>query len=111
MGNGYNTAWFGKHHLIPDWLQSPDGPFDQWASGLGFDESFDVGEDTGTPVIDEYDAKMPFRFSKLRRAQRASIEQIESSWQWRPNKVGFATAPSRVATAPRQLAATQPCAA
>ena len=27
------------------------------------DESFDVGEDTGTPVIDEYDAKMPFKFT------------------------------------------------
>jgi Sulfatase len=30
---------------------------------FSLDESFDVGEDTGTPVIDEYDAKMPFRFS------------------------------------------------
>jgi arylsulfatase len=20
-GNGYNTSWFGKHHLIPDWQQ------------------------------------------------------------------------------------------
>jgi hypothetical protein len=27
-----------------------------------FDESFDVGEDTGTPEIDEYDAKMPSKF-------------------------------------------------
>jgi hypothetical protein len=27
------------------------------------EESFDVGEDTGTPVIDEYDAKMPFKFT------------------------------------------------
>src|SRR5271168_1690591 len=27
------------------------------------DESFDVGEDTGTPVIDDYDAKMPFKFT------------------------------------------------
>ena len=27
------------------------------------DESFEVGEDTGTPVIDEYDAKMPFKFT------------------------------------------------
>jgi arylsulfatase len=27
------------------------------------DESFDVGEDTGTPVIEDYAAKMPFRFS------------------------------------------------
>jgi hypothetical protein len=26
-------------------------------------ESFDVGQDSGSPVIDEYDAKMPFKFS------------------------------------------------
>ena len=30
---------------------------------FSLDESFDVGEDTGSPVIDEYDAKMPFKFS------------------------------------------------
>jgi arylsulfatase A-like enzyme len=46
-GNGYNTSWFGKHHLIPDWLQSPDGPFDQWASGLGFEYFYGfLGGDT-----------------------------------------------------------------
>lgn len=27
------------------------------------DETFDVGEDTGTPVIEDYDSKMPFRFT------------------------------------------------
>jgi len=27
------------------------------------DETFDVGEDTGTPVIDDYDDKMPFKFT------------------------------------------------
>jgi arylsulfatase len=27
------------------------------------DESFDCGQDTGTPVIDDYDAKMPFKFT------------------------------------------------
>ena len=27
------------------------------------DETFDVGEDTGTPVIDDYDEKMPFKFT------------------------------------------------
>jgi arylsulfatase len=37
VGNGYNTSWFGKNHLIPDWLESPDGPFDQWPGGLGFE--------------------------------------------------------------------------
>jgi arylsulfatase len=53
------------------------------------DESFDVGLDSGTPVIDEYDAKMPFRFtgilhkvqiklgeSKLTPAQRNELERL-----------------------------------
>jgi arylsulfatase len=30
---------------------------------FSLDESFDVGQDTGTPVIDDYDARMPFKFS------------------------------------------------
>jgi arylsulfatase A-like enzyme len=45
--NGYNTSWFGKHHLIPDWMQSPAGPFDQWAGGLGFEYFYGfLGGDT-----------------------------------------------------------------
>ena len=27
------------------------------------DETFDVGEDTGTPVVEDYAEKMPFRFT------------------------------------------------
>jgi arylsulfatase A-like enzyme len=47
VANGYNTSWFGKNHLIPDWLESPDGPFDQWASGLGFEYFYGfLGGDT-----------------------------------------------------------------
>jgi arylsulfatase A-like enzyme len=47
VNNGYNTSWFGKNHLIPDWLESPDGPFDQWAWGLGFEYFFGfLGGDT-----------------------------------------------------------------
>jgi arylsulfatase len=30
---------------------------------FSLDETFDVGEDTGTPVLEEYEAKMPFRFN------------------------------------------------
>ena len=37
VNNGYNTSWFGKHHLVPEWMQGPGGPYDQWAAGLGFD--------------------------------------------------------------------------
>ncbi len=35
--NGYNTAWFGKNHNVPDWQTSAAGPFDLWPTGLGFE--------------------------------------------------------------------------
>jgi arylsulfatase A-like enzyme len=35
--NGYNTAWFGKMHNVPDWMSSQAGPFDLWPNGLGFE--------------------------------------------------------------------------
>ena len=34
--NGYNTAWFGKNHNVPDWQSSAAGPFDLWPTGVGF---------------------------------------------------------------------------
>ncbi len=47
VNNGYNTAWFGKHHLVPEWMQGPGGPYDQWAAGLGFDYFYGfLGGDT-----------------------------------------------------------------
>lgn len=33
---GYDTAWLGKNHNVPTWQAGPLGPYDQWASGLGF---------------------------------------------------------------------------
>ena len=54
------------------------------------DESFDVGMDTGSPVIDEYDAKMPFKFTgtlrkveiklgkdKLAANERSEVERLQ----------------------------------
>jgi len=35
--NGYNTAWFGKMHNVPDWMSSQAGPFHLWPSGFGFE--------------------------------------------------------------------------
>ncbi len=35
--HGYVTAWFGKNHTVPTWQNGPLGPYDQWASGMGFD--------------------------------------------------------------------------
>ncbi len=45
--NGYNTAWFGKNHNVPDWQSSQAGPFDLWPTGLGFEYFYGfVGGDT-----------------------------------------------------------------
>src|ERR1700680_3448096 len=35
--HGYNTAWYGKNHNVPDWQSSQAGPFDLWPTGLGFE--------------------------------------------------------------------------
>src|SRR5262249_48852064 len=38
--NGYNTAWLGKMHNVPDWMSSQAGPFDLWPNGLGFEHFY-----------------------------------------------------------------------
>jgi arylsulfatase A-like enzyme len=45
--NGYNSAWFGKNHNVPDWQTSQAGPFDLWPTGLGFEYFYGfIGGDT-----------------------------------------------------------------
>lgn len=45
--NGYSTAWFGKNHNIPIWEATPQGPFDHWPRGQGYDYFYGfVGGDT-----------------------------------------------------------------
>ena len=46
-GNGYNTAFFGKHHNVPDDQSHAGGPFDLWPTGLGFEYFYGfIGGDT-----------------------------------------------------------------
>jgi len=54
--NGYNTAWYGKNHTVPDWHGSQAGPFDLWPTGLGFAYFYGfIGGDTSqwTPALVE----------------------------------------------------------
>lgn len=45
--NGYNTAWFGKDHNVPDWQNSQAGPYDQWPTGMGYEYFYGfLGGDT-----------------------------------------------------------------
>jgi arylsulfatase len=41
------------------------------------DESFDVGMDTGSPVIDDYDAKMPFKFAGTLRKVEIRLDEAQ----------------------------------
>jgi len=54
--SGYNTAWYGKNHNVPDWHNSQAGPFDLWPTGLGFEYFYGfIGGDTSqwAPAIFE----------------------------------------------------------
>jgi len=54
--HGYNTAWYGKNHNVPDWQSSQAGPFDLWPTGLGFEYFYGfLGGDTSqwAPAIFE----------------------------------------------------------
>jgi hypothetical protein len=50
--------------LLVDEKQVAQGQIPQ-TIGVRFslDETFDIGEDTGTPVLEEYEAKMPYSFT------------------------------------------------
>jgi len=69
--NGYNTAWYGKNHNVPDWRTSQAGPFDLWPTGLGFEYFYGfIGGDTSQwnpalienikPIEPPHDAKNYF---------------------------------------------------
>ncbi len=39
--SGYNTAWFGKNHNVPDFENNPIvGPHDRWPTSLGFEKFY-----------------------------------------------------------------------
>lgn len=47
LENGYATAMLGKGHITPEWELGPNGPFDRWPTGLGFQYYYGfLGADT-----------------------------------------------------------------
>lgn len=69
---GWNTAWFGKNHNVPDWQNSQAGPFDLWPTGLGFEHFYGfIGAETnqwrpavyeGTNPVEPYLGKTDYHF-------------------------------------------------
>jgi arylsulfatase len=57
---GYNTAWFGKNHNVPDWHSSAAGPFTYWPTGLGFNYFYGfIGADTNQWAPNAYENTTP----------------------------------------------------
>ena len=69
---GWNTAWFGKNHNVPDWQTSQAGPFDLWPMGLGFEHFYGfIGGETsqwrpavfeGTKPVEPYLGNPDYNF-------------------------------------------------
>jgi arylsulfatase len=58
IGKGATTALFGDGHQVAD------GKIPQTIRvRFSLDETFDVGEDTGTPAVEDHVDKMPFAFT------------------------------------------------
>jgi arylsulfatase len=54
----------GNGTLLVDGTQVAQGRIEHTVGGrFSLDETFDVGEDTGTPVVEDYAAQMPFEFT------------------------------------------------
>jgi arylsulfatase len=108
--NGYNTAWFGKNHNVPDWHTSQAGPFDLWPTGLGFEYFYGfIGGDTdqwhsaifeGTSPVEaeEQLGPNPRHFDEL-MADKA-IGWIRTQHAMAPNRPFFAYYATGTAHAP-----------
>jgi len=73
----------GTGTLSVDGKKVADGKFERTVGKrFSLDETFDVGEDTGTPVIDDYAGKMPFEFTgkleKLVIELKPATKQVSS---------------------------------
>ena len=90
---GYDGGGIGKGGtgtMFVDNVKVAEGRIPQTVRArFSLDETFDVGEDTGTPVIEDYADRMPFRFSgklvkftidlgasKLSAAEQQHLEQL-----------------------------------
>jgi arylsulfatase len=101
--------------LLVDGKQVAQGRIPQ-TIGVRFslDETFDVGEDTGTPVLEEYEHRRPFRLTGtltkfvvvLEPHKLSEDEQRRLHESWRPDqgrKRGFAAKQARFETIPSSL--------
>ena len=75
--NGYNTAWFGKNHNVPDWQTSQAGPFDLWPTGLGFEYFYGfIGDDTDQWHSAIFDGTKPIEAEEQGAGKSAHFDEL-----------------------------------
>ncbi len=94
---GWNTAWFGKNHNVPDWQNSQAGPFDLWPTSLGFEKFYGfIGGETdqwrpavfdGTKPVEPYLGDPDYNFDYDLADQ--AIEWIRAQKAVAPDKPVF----------------------
>jgi arylsulfatase A-like enzyme len=94
---GWNTAWIGKDHNVPDWQNSQAGPFDLWPTGLGFEKFYGfIGGETsqwrpavfdGTKPIEPYLGNPDYNFDYDMADQ--AIEWVRNQKAVAPDKPFF----------------------
>ncbi|HWR69272.1 MAG TPA: arylsulfatase, partial [Desulfomonilia bacterium] len=94
---GWNTAWFGKNHNVPDWQNNQAGPFDLWPTGLGFEKFYGfIGAETdqwrpavfdGTKPVEPYLGNPDYNFDYDLADQ--AIEWVRAQKAVAPDKPFF----------------------
>jgi arylsulfatase len=80
---GYNTAWFGKNHNVPDWHTSAAGPFHYWPTGLGFEYFYGfLGGDTNQWFPSAYENTTPIEPYLGKKDYHFDTDMADQAIRW-----------------------------
>ncbi len=81
--NGYSTAAIGKWHNTPNWESGPQGPFDRWPSGLGFEYFYGfIGGATNQWNPTLFENNRPVRYRPKSTDYHLTTEMTDRSLDW-----------------------------
>ncbi len=81
--NGYGTCAIGKWHNTPNWESGPDGPFDRWPTGLGFEYFYGfIGGATNQWKPTLFENTRPVRQRAKTDNYHLTTEMTDKSLEW-----------------------------
>ena len=81
--NGYGTAAIGKWHNTPNWESGPQGPFDRWPTGLGFEYFYGfIGGATNQWNPTLFENTRPVRHRAQSDDYHLTTEMTDKSLDW-----------------------------